>query len=103
MIYIDPPYGVKFGATSSHSVRKRDVKHGGERGHDRRARNGEGVSWTRWDFGPVTPFLTDTSSSELWCRDLLADAEEFSRANFGRQPGHHVASFSTRFLGLRIC
>ena len=28
MIYIDPPYGVKFGSNFQPFVRKRDVKHG---------------------------------------------------------------------------
>ena len=35
MIYMDPPYGVKFGSNFQPFVRKRDVKHG---------RDGEGVS-----------------------------------------------------------
>ncbi len=30
MIYIDPPYGVKFGSNFQPFVRKRDVKHGGD-------------------------------------------------------------------------
>ena len=30
MIYLDPPYGVKFGSNFQPFVRKRDVKHGGD-------------------------------------------------------------------------
>ena len=42
MIYIDPPYGIKFGSNFQPSVGKRDVKDKDERPHPR-ARDGQGI------------------------------------------------------------
>ena len=43
MIYMDPPYGVKFGSNFQPFVSKRDVKPQRRRGHDPRARDGPGL------------------------------------------------------------
>ena len=50
MIYIDPPYGVKFGSNFQPFVRKRDVKHGGD---DDMTREPEMVKAYRdtWELG----------------------------------------------------
>jgi hypothetical protein len=44
MIYIDPPYGVRFGSNFQPFVRKRDVTNNDDSGHDARAGDGAGVS-----------------------------------------------------------
>ena len=44
MIYMDPPYGVKFGSNFQPFVRKRDVSPQRRRGHDPRAGDGPGLS-----------------------------------------------------------
>ena len=43
MIYIDPPYGIKFGSNWQVSTRKRDVKDGKVRGYDAAAGAGAGL------------------------------------------------------------
>ena len=43
MIYIDPPYGVKFGSNFQPFVRNRDVKRQRRHRHDARARDGQGL------------------------------------------------------------
>ncbi len=67
MIYIDPPYGVKFGSNFQPFVRKRDVKHGGD---DDLTREPEMVKAYRdtWELG-VHSYLT-------YLRDRLGLAKE---------------------------
>ena len=78
MIYIDPPYGVKFGSNFQPFVRKRDVKHGGD---DDMTREPEMVKAYRdtWELG-LHSYLT-------YLRDRLtarkrAAAESGSRSSF---------------------
>lgn len=67
MIYIDPPYGVKFGSNFQPFVRKRDVKHGGD---DDMTREPEMVKAYRdtWELG-LHSYLT-------YLRDRLSIAKE---------------------------
>jgi adenine-specific DNA-methyltransferase len=67
MIYIDPPYGVKFGSNFQPFVRKRDVKHGGD---DDMTREPEMVKAYRdtWELG-LHSYLT-------YLRDRLTVAKE---------------------------
>jgi adenine-specific DNA-methyltransferase len=67
MIYIDPPYGVKFGSNFQPFVRRRDVKHGGD---DHMTREPEMVKAYRdtWELG-LHSYLT-------YLRDRLAIARE---------------------------
>jgi adenine-specific DNA-methyltransferase len=57
MIYIDPPYGIKFGSNWQVSTRKRDVKDGKRRG--RRSRGGTDQSLPRHVGArhPLLPFI----------------------------------------------
>ena len=66
MIYIDPPYGVKFGSNFQPFVRKRDVKHGGRRGHDARTGDGEGVSGYLGVSSPLMKSRFFSFASGLW-------------------------------------
>ncbi|UNK48855.1 site-specific DNA-methyltransferase [Lysobacter sp. S4-A87] len=67
MIYIDPPYGVKFGSNFQPFVRKRDVKHGGD---EYMTREPETVKAYRdtWEIG-LHSYLT-------YLRDRLRLAKE---------------------------
>jgi len=67
MVYIDPPYGVKFGSNFQPFVRKRDVKHGGD---DDMTREPEMVKAYRdtWELG-LHSYLT-------YLRDRLTIAKE---------------------------
>ena len=69
MIYIDPPYGVKFGSNFQPFVRKRDVKHGDD---DDLTREPEMVKAYRdtWELG-LHSYLTYLRDRLLLARDLL--------------------------------
>jgi adenine-specific DNA-methyltransferase len=72
MIYIDPPYGVKFGSNFQPFVRKRDVKHGGDEDMTREPEMVKAYRDT-WDLG-LHSFLTYLRDRIVVARDLLADS-----------------------------
>src|SRR5690606_19660932 len=69
MVYIDPPYGVKFGSNFQPFVRKRDVKHGGD---DDMTREPEMVKAYRdtWELG-LHSYLTYLRDRLVVARELL--------------------------------
>ena len=71
MIYIDPPYGVKFGSNFQPFVRKRDVKHGAD---DEMIREPEMVKAYRdtWELG-LHSYLTYLRDRLLLARELLTE------------------------------
>ncbi len=71
MIYMDPPYGVKFGSNFQPFVRKRDVKHGRD---DEMIREPEMVKAYRdtWELG-LHSYLTYLRDRLLLARELLRD------------------------------
>ncbi len=68
MIYIDPPYGIKYGSNWQVSTRKRDVKDGEARRHDETARTDSSFSGHVESLG-FTRYLADL-------RDRLCSARE---------------------------
>jgi adenine-specific DNA-methyltransferase len=70
MIYMDPPYGVKFGSNFQPFVRKRDVKHGDD---DDMTYEPEMVQAYRdtWELG-LHSYLTYMKDRLLLCRELLS-------------------------------
>jgi adenine-specific DNA-methyltransferase len=70
MIYMDPPYGVKFGSNFQPFVRKRDVKHNDD---DDMTREPETVQAYRdtWELG-LHSYLTYLRDRLLLCRELLS-------------------------------
>ena len=70
MIYMDPPYGVKFGSNFQPFVRKRDVKHGDD---DDMTREPEMVQAYRdtWELGPHS-YLAYMRDRLHLCRELLS-------------------------------
>ncbi len=72
MIYIDPPYGVKFGSNFQPFIRKRDVKHNED---DDFTREPEMVQAYRdtWELG-LHSYLTYLRDRLRVARDLLADS-----------------------------
>jgi adenine-specific DNA-methyltransferase len=69
MVYIDPPYGVKFGSNFQPFVRKRDVRHGGD---EHMTREPEMVKAYRdtWELG-LHSYLTYLRDRLMLARDLL--------------------------------
>jgi adenine-specific DNA-methyltransferase len=72
MIYIDPPYGVKFGSNFQPFVRKRDVKHNDDSDMTREPEMVQAYRDT-WELG-LHSYLTYLRDRLLVARDLLTDS-----------------------------
>ncbi len=70
MIYMDPPYGVKFGSNFQPFVRKRDVTHNDDEDMTREPEMVKAYRDT-WELG-LHSYLTYLRDRLLLCRDLLA-------------------------------
>lgn len=72
MVYMDPPYGVKFGSNFQPFVRKRDVKHGGD---SEMTREPEMVKAYRdtWELG-LHSYLSYMRDRLLVARELLHES-----------------------------
>ncbi|MEI7837870.1 MAG: DNA methyltransferase, partial [Planctomycetota bacterium] len=70
MIYMDPPYGVKFGSNFQPFVRKRDVKHNDDEDMTREPEMVQAYRDT-WEVG-LHSYLTYMRDRLLLARDLLA-------------------------------
>ena len=69
MIYLDPPYGIKFGSNFQPFVRKRDVKHNDDEDMTREPEMVKAYRDT-WELG-LHSYLTYLRDRLLLCRDLL--------------------------------
>jgi adenine-specific DNA-methyltransferase len=72
MIYIDPPYGVKFGSNFQPFVRKRDVKHGDDVDLTREPEMVQAYRDT-WELG-LHSYLTYLRDRLLVARELLTES-----------------------------
>jgi adenine-specific DNA-methyltransferase len=72
MIYIDPPYGVKFGSNFQPFVRKRDVKHGGDEDMTREPEMVKAYRDT-WELG-LHSYLTYLRDRLTVARELLHES-----------------------------
>lgn len=72
MVYIDPPYGVKFGSNFQPFVRKRDVAHGADEDLTREPEMVKAYRDT-WELG-LHSYLTYLRDRLLLTRELLADS-----------------------------
>ncbi len=70
MIYMDPPYGVRFGSNFQPFVRKRDVRHNDDADMTREPETVKAYRDT-WELG-LHSYLTYLRDRLLLCRDLLA-------------------------------
>ena len=71
-IYLDPPYGIKFGSNWQVSARKRDVKDGKAEGTAREAEQIKAFRDT-WELG-IGSYLTYLRDRLTVARDLLTDS-----------------------------
>ena len=69
MIYMDPPYGVKFGSNFQPFIRRRDVKHGDDSDLTREPEMVQAYRDT-WELG-LHSYLTYMRDRLLLCRELL--------------------------------
>jgi adenine-specific DNA-methyltransferase len=96
MIYIDPPYGVKFGSNFQPFVRKRDVAHGDD---DDLTREPEMVQAYRdtWDLG-LHSYLTYLRDRLLLARDLLTPSGSVF-VQISDENLHHVRELMDEVFG----
>jgi adenine-specific DNA-methyltransferase len=96
MIYIDPPYGVKFGSNFQPFVRKRDVKHGGDEDMTREPEMVKAYRDT-WELG-LHSYLTYLRDRLTVARELLHESGsvfvQISDENF-----HHVREVMDEVFG----
>lgn len=96
MIYMDPPYGVKFGSNFQPFVRKRDVKHNDD---DNMTREPEMVKAYRdtWELG-LHSYLTYMRDRVLLCRELISPTGSIF-IQIGDENVHHVREIMDEVFG----
>lgn len=96
MIYLDPPYGIKFGSNFQPFVRKRDVKHGND---DDITREPEMVKAYRdtWEVG-LHSYLTYLRDRLLVCRELLSTSGSIF-VQIGAENVHHARELLDEVFG----
>ena len=96
MIYMDPPYGVKFGSNFQPFVRKRDVTHGDD---DDMTREPEMVQAYRdtWELG-LHSYLTYMRDRLLLSRELLAPSGSIF-VQISDENLHHVREVMDEVFG----
>jgi adenine-specific DNA-methyltransferase len=96
MIFIDPPYGVRFGSNFQPFVRKRDVKDGSD---DDMTREPEMVKAYRdtWELGPHS-YLTYLRDRLVLSRELLSSSGSIF-VQIGSENVHHVRELLDECFG----
>ena len=95
-IYIDPPYGVKFGSNFQPFIRSRDVKDGDDASFTREPEMVQAYRDT-WDLGPHS-YLTYLRDRLLLARDLLAPSGSVF-VQIGDENIHHVRELMDEVFG----
>jgi adenine-specific DNA-methyltransferase len=96
MIYIDPPYGVKFGSNFQPFVRKRDVKHNDDSDMTREPEMVQAYRDT-WELG-LHSYLTYLRDRLLVARELLTDSGSVF-VQISDENMHHVREVMDEVFG----
>jgi adenine-specific DNA-methyltransferase len=96
MIYIDPPYGVKFGSNFQPFVRKRDVSHGDDEDLTREPEMVQAYRDT-WELG-LHSYLTYLRDRLLLARDLLHPSGSIF-VQISDENVHHVRELMDEVFG----
>lgn len=96
MIYLDPPYGVKFGSNFQPFVRKRDVGHNDDEDMTREPEMVQAYRDT-WEFG-LHSYLTYLRDRLLVARDLLRDSGSIF-VQISDENVHHVRELMDEVFG----
>jgi adenine-specific DNA-methyltransferase len=96
MIYIDPPYGVKFGSNFQPFVRKRDVSHGDDEDLTREPEMVKAYRDT-WELG-LHSYLTYMRDRLLLARDLLTPSGSVF-VQISDENLHHVRELMDEVFG----
>jgi adenine-specific DNA-methyltransferase len=98
MIYMDPPYGVKFGSNFQPFVRRRDVKHNEDNDLTREPEMVQAYRDT-WELG-LHSYLTYLRDRLLLCRDLLTPTGSIF-VQISDENLHHVREVMDEVFGAR--
>ena len=96
MIYMDPPYGVKFGSNFQPFVRKRDVKHNDDEDFTREPEMVQAYRDT-WELG-LHSYLTYLRDRFLLARELLTDSGSIF-VQISDENVHHVRELMDEVFG----
>ena len=96
MIYMDPPYGVRFGSNFQPFVRKRDVGHNDDEDMTREPEMVQAYRDT-WELGPHS-YLTYLRDRILLCRELLLPTGSIF-VQISDQNVHHVRELMDEIFG----
>ncbi len=96
MIYMDPPYGVKFGSNFQPFVRKRDVAHNDDEDMTREPEMVQAYRDT-WELG-LHSYLTYMRDRLLLCRELLAPSGSIF-VQISDENLHHVREVMDEVFG----
>jgi adenine-specific DNA-methyltransferase len=96
MIYIDPPYGVKFGSNFQPFVRKRDVKHNNDEDFTREPEMVQAYRDT-WNLG-LHSYLSYLRDRLLLARELLTDSGSIF-VQISDENVHHVRELMDEVFG----
>ncbi|MGK2942461.1 MAG: DNA methyltransferase [Immundisolibacter sp.] len=100
MIYLDPPYGVKFGSNFQPFVRKRDVTHNNDEAFTREPEMVKAYRDT-WELG-LHSYLTYLRDRLLLARELLTDSGSIF-VQISDENLHHVREVMDEVFGARNC
>jgi adenine-specific DNA-methyltransferase len=100
MIYMDPPYGVKFGSNFQPFVRKRDVKHNDDEDLTREPEMVKAYRDT-WELG-LHSYLTYMRDRLLLARDLLTPSGSIF-VQISDENLHHVRELMDEVFGAENC
>ncbi|MDI6771104.1 MAG: site-specific DNA-methyltransferase [bacterium] len=96
MIYMDPPYGVRFGSNFQPFVRRRDVRHGDDEDLTREPEMIQAYRDT-WELG-LHSYLTYLRDRVSLCRDLLSLTGSIF-VQIGDENLHHVREVLDEVMG----
>lgn len=96
MIYMDPPYGVRFGSNFQPFVRKRDVKHGADEDLTREPEMVQAYRDT-WELG-LHSYMTYLRDRLLLCRGLVAPSGAIF-LQIGEENVHHAREVLDEVFG----
>ena len=96
MIYMDPPYGIKFGSNFQPFVRKRDVSHGDDEDMTREPEMVQAYRDT-WELG-LHSYLTYFRDRILLCREIMAESGSIF-VQISDENLHHVREVMDEVFG----
>lgn len=100
MIYMDPPYGVRFGSNFQPFVRKRDVAHGDDENMTREPEMVQAYRDT-WELG-LHSYLTYMRDRLLLCRELLSPTGSVF-VQISNDNVHHIKEVMDEVFGPDNC